>query len=89
MMDDHDSQRAHSVVRLAELATWASGEDRARMDRTIQLVDWAHRAILRTRQNEQASLAMLWQTKTLTLRLLVEVRQLDEKLQTMRNRARE
>ena len=74
MMDDHDTQRTHPVGRLAEMATWASGEDRARLERTIQLVNWAHQAILRSRRNEQESLATLWQTKTLTLRLFVEVR---------------
>jgi hypothetical protein len=87
VIDDDNTHCAPLVDKLVELAMHASGEDRARLERTIQLVNWAHRVTLQSRRNEQKSLTTLWQTKTLTLRLLVEARRLDENLSVLFDRA--
>jgi hypothetical protein len=49
VVDDPDTLRAH-LDRLIELARHAQPEDRARLERLIELVSRAHQEVARTRQ---------------------------------------
>ena len=86
VVDDPDTLRAH-LDRLIELARHAQPEDRARLERLIELVSRAHQEVARTRQaaerarrlREEADANLVHQQSDL-MALLAELR-------IMRNRS--